>query len=178
MKAKDLFLIILKVFGIYLIKDVLIAIPSVLYNIYMMSDGSLEMGFFTLIASLLTLGIYIGICYVLLFKAGWIVSKLKLTAGLGEEPLVMNLHRSSVYTIAIIISGIIILVFAVPDLVRSIYLWSQYNDLRKTSLGTDYFDYKLIIMPLTEIIIGLLFLGNQRTIVNFIESRRRQATAG
>ncbi len=176
MKARDLFLIILKVFGIYLIKDVLISIPPVLYSILRMSELSLGMGITNLIISILILGVYTGICYLLLFQGNWIISKLQLTAGLGDEPLAMNPHRSSVYTIAIIISGILILVFSVPSLVHSIYQWSQYMDLRKAMLSNDDFNYEGMIISFCEVAIGFLFLGNQRLIVNFIESRRRQAT--
>lgn len=178
MKASDLFLIILKVFGIYLIKDIIIAIPTLLYNFTLLSDGSFGVTLFTLIFSLLSLGAYTGICYLLLFKGSWIVSKLKLTNELSEEPLAVNLHRSSVYTIAIIVAGIVILAFSVPQLVRNIYLWAQFMDQRHSYLGSDYFDYEKLIIPFTEVVVGLLFLGNQRLIVNFIESRRRQATAG
>ena len=178
MKASDLFLIILKVFGIYLIKDILIAIPAVLSNLIMISDGSFGVTFFSLLFSLFSLAVYIGICYLLLFQSSWIVSKLKLTNELSEEPLKVNLHRSSVYTIAIIVAGIVILAFSVPQLVRNIYLWAQFMDQRHSYLGSDYFDYEKLIIPFTEVVVGLLFLGNQRLIVNFIESRRRQATAG
>ncbi len=174
MKASDLFLIILKVFGIYLIKDVLISIPPVLHSIVMVFDVSVDMSFFQLIFAMLTLGIYTGICYLLLFQGKWIISKLQLTAGLSDEPLAFNPHRSAVLTVAIIISGIIILVFSVPQLVRSIYQWSQYMDLRKAMLSSDEFNYQGMILSFCEVVIGLLFLGNQRLIVNFIESRRRQ----
>lgn len=177
MKATDLFLIILRVFGIYLIKDVLIAIPAVFYNILLLGDGSYGVTLVTLLYSVLSLGAYAGVCYLLIFKSDWIVSKLQLTSGLSEEPLAMNLHRSSVYTIAIIIAGIVVLAFSVPQLVRSIYLWSQFMDQRHSYLGSDYFDYEKILIPFTEVVIGLLFLGNQRLIVNFIESRRRGASS-
>jgi hypothetical protein len=178
MKAKDLFLIILKVFGIYLIKDVLISIPPVLYTIVRVFDVSVDMSFFELILALLTLGIYTGICYLLLFQGKWIISKLQLTSGLSDEPLTMNPHRSVVLTTAIIISGIVILVFSVPQLVRTIYLWSQYMDLRRSTLSSDDFNYGSMIVSFCEVVIGLLFLGNQRLIVNFIESGRRKATTG
>ena len=176
MKATDLFLIILKIFGIYLIKDVLLSIPPVLYTILSVSVESVGMGFFQLILSLLTLGIYTGICYLLLFQGKWIISKLQLTGGLTDEPLTLNPHRSTVYTIAIIISGIVTLVFAVPQLVRAIYQWAQYMDLRRSTLNDDYFSYEKMVVSFVEVIIGLLFLGNQRLIVNFIESRRKGAT--
>lgn len=178
MKASDLFLIILKVFGIYLIKDVLISIPPVLYSMLQMSELSMGMAITNLILSIFVLGIYTGICYLLLFQGKWIISKLQLTSGLTDEPLAMNPHRSAVLTIAIIISGIVILVFSVPQLVRSIYDWAVYMDLRKAMLDSGDYNYEKMIVSFCEVALGLLFLGNQRLIVNFIESRRRQATAG
>lgn len=92
MKAKDFFIIILKVFGIYLIKDVLIAIPPVLNSFLQMFEVSGAMAFFSLFISLLYLGIYVGIVYLLLLKTSFLVSKLNLTSELSDEPLTVNIH--------------------------------------------------------------------------------------
>ena len=178
MKAKDLFTIILKVFGIYLIKDVLVSIPPVLDIFYKFSQFSADVAVFSLFVSLLTLAFYCGIVYLLIFKTNWIISKLQLTSNLSDEPLEMNLHRSSVYTIAIVISGIVILAFAIPQLVRELYAWYEYLDVRKSIFGAEYFDFSQLVKTLAEVIIGLLFLGNQKTLVNFIESRRRESKRG
>lgn len=176
MKAKDLFIIILKVFGIYLIKDVLTAIPPVLNSFFQMFEISGAMAFFSLIISLLYLGIYVGIVYLLFFKTSFLVSKLNLTSELSEEPLVVNLHRSSIYTIAIIVSGLLVLTLSIPNLVEQLYLLYEFNDSRKRLFAPSAFDYSRMIIAIAEVIIGLLFLGNQRTLVNYIESRRRKAT--
>lgn len=175
MKAKDLFTIILKVLGIYLIKDLLLSIPPVLSNLIQMFEYSADMAFFSLFISLLILGFYFVIVYLLLFKTDLIISKLQLTSNLSDEPLIVNLHRSSIYTIAIIITGLVILTFAIPQLVRHFYAWYDYVGNRKGRFGVEYFDYTHLLTSLSEVIIGLLFLGNQRTIVNFIESRRRES---
>jgi hypothetical protein len=176
MRAKDLFIIILKVFGIYLIKDVLLSIPPVLNSFLQMFDVSGATAFFSLIVSLLFLGLHFVIVYLLLFKTSFLVSKLNLTSELSEEPLVVNLHRSSVYTIAIIVTGLLILTFSIPNLIEQFYLLYEYNDLRKRLFAPSPYDYSGLIFAIAEVIIGLLFLGNQRTLVNYIESKRRKAT--
>jgi hypothetical protein len=176
MKAKDLFTIILKVFGIYIIKDILLSIPPILSNFYQLIEASAEIAVFSLFVSFLVFGLYFTIVYLLLFKTAWLISKLRLTADLSEEPLVVNLHRSSVYTIAIIVTGLLILVFAIPQLVRYFYAWYEYMDTRSSIDRIEKYNYRPIITALSEVIIGLLFLGNQRTLVNFIESRRRDAS--
>lgn len=175
MKAKDLFTIILKVFGIYLIKDVLISIPLVFDTFYKFLEFDAEVAVFSLLVTIFTLGCYIGIVYLLLFKTNWIISKLRLTSELSDEPFIINIHRASVFTIAIIISGLIILTFAIPNLVREIYAWYQYLDLKKRFFGNEYYDFGRLLVALTEVLIGFLFLGNQKTLVNFIESRRRKS---
>ena len=175
MKAKELFTIILKIFGIYLIKDVLLTIPPVLDQIVQFFEVSPDIGFFTFIFSLLNLGLHLLIVYLLLFKTNWLISKLKLTSDLSDEPLKFNMHRSSIYTIAIIVTGLVILVFAIPTLVKHFYSWYEYMDSRKRMFGTQSYNYSGLLIAITEVIIGLLFLGNQRNLVNFIESRKREA---
>jgi len=135
-------------------------------------------GVFSLLVSLLVVGIYLGIVYLLIFKTAWIISKLRLTSNLSEEPMVMNLHRSSIYTIAIIVTGLVVLVFAIPQFVRHFYDWFEYMDSRKHTFGSNNYDYGPILIALSEVIVGLLFLGNQRTLVNFLESRRRASKGG
>ena len=174
MKAKDLFTIILKVFGIYIIKDLLVSIPSVLSETHLLLVISSHRAAFSLFVALLVTVIYAGIVYILLFKTSWIISKLNLTSGLDEKPLVVNLHRSSVYTIAIIVAGLIVLVYSVPSLVRNFYFWYEYREALE--LESTFFNYAPILTSLAEVILGLLLLGNQQALVNFIELRRRRST--
>ena len=174
MKARDLFTIILKVFGIYIIKDILIAIPPVLKNFYQFVNVDPDVALFSLIFSLFVLAFYLGIVYFMLSRTGYIISKLNLTSGLNDQTLTINLHRSQVYSIAIIITGIVVLVFSIPDLIRNLYAWYDYIGLREKAFGVRPYDYSNVFVSLAEVIIGLLFLGNQKTLVNFIEYRRRR----
>jgi hypothetical protein len=175
MRAKDLFIIILKIFGIYLIKDVLVSIPPVLDEVLQIFSFSKEVALFSLFISLLRMGIYLFIVYMLLFKTGFLISKLNLTSELNEEPLVVNLHRSSIYTIAIIVTGLLVLTFSIPILVEQFYLLYEFNDSRKRLFAASPYNYSKLVIAIAEVIIGLLFLGNQRTLVNYIESKRRKA---
>jgi len=175
MKARDLFTIILKIFGIYLIKDILTAIPPVLKNFYQFLEVDPDVALFSLIFSFVALALHFTIVYLLLFKTSFLISKLNLTTGLSEQPLIINLHRSQVYTIAIIITGLLILVFSVPALVKHFYWWYEYISSRDTMFGTQSYDYSELLISITEVIIGLLFLGNQRSLVNYIEYKKRKA---
>jgi hypothetical protein len=174
MKAKELFTIILKIFGIYLIKDVLLAIPPVLKNFYQFVDVDPDVALFSLIFSLVVLGLHFIIVYLLLFKTSFLISKLNLTAGLSEQPLIINIHRSKIYTIAILITGLLILVFSIPTLIKHIYTWYDYNSSIGKNFGASPYNYSGLLISLSEVLIGFLFLGNQRALVNFIEYRSRK----
>lgn len=178
MKAKDLFTIILKIFGIYLIKDVLSAIPPVLAEVVRILQVSPEIGIVSLVFSLITLGFHLGIVYLLLFKTNFLISKLSLTSDFSEEPLRSNIHRSQIYTISIIVSGIIILAFAIPNLIKHLYFWYEFLDSKKKDFIDQSYDFSGILVGISEVVIGLLFLGNQKTIVNFIELKRRESNGG
>jgi len=41
--------------------------------------------------------------------------------------------------------------------------------------GAQSYDYSRLLISITEVIIGLLFLGNQRSLVNYIEYKKRKA---
>ena len=175
MKANDLFVIILKIFGIYLIKDVFLAIPAVLYEFiqWRLVEADSGLAYFSLFLSVLILSLRLLIVYFLLFRTSYLVSKLKLTQDLSDEPMGLNLHRSTVFIIAIITSGILILVFAIPNLIKHIYYWYNFVDSGAQRMGQTY-DFSQMLISIAEVIIGFLFLGNQRTIVNFIEYKGRK----
>ncbi len=174
MKARDLFTIILKIFGIYLIKDILLAIPPVLKNFYQYLEVDPDVALFSLIFSFVALALHFTIVYLLLFKTRFLIAKLNLTAGLSELSLNINLHRSQIYTIAILITGLLILVFSIPALIRHLYWWYEYISSRDTMFGTQSYDYSELLISITEVIIGLLFLGNQRSLVNYIEYKKQK----
>ncbi len=169
-----MFTIILKVFGIYLIKDVLLAIPPVIKNFYEFLEYDPDVALFSLIFSFSILALHSIIVYFLLFKTRFLILKLNLTAGLTDQPLTINLHRSQRYTIAILITGILILVFSIPMLVKHFYGWFEYVSSREKTFGTRSYDYSYLLISVSEVLIGLLFLGNQQALVNFIEYKRRK----
>lgn len=173
MKAHDLFTIILKITGLYLIKEVLFAIPPVFRQIGLMFSYTFDAGFFSFTAAFLQLLIFGGLVYLLLFHTGWIIRKLQLTRGLSTEPMPLHLHRASVLTIAILIAGLVILAVSVPRFIYAIYTWTEFLEARKLDLAPDHFDYSALLTSLVSVLTGLLFLGNHKLIIQFIEVRRK-----
>jgi hypothetical protein len=175
MTARDLFIIILKVFGIFLIKDLVISIVTTLSVLPQAFSAISDFGSVYGFLLLLSVGVYAALVYLLLFRAPMLVSKLGLAEDLTEGPLHFKLHRSAVLNIAFIVTGLVILVLAVPELVRQLLQWYSFNKLRGGLEGGGDYNYGSLLVPVVQVVLGLLFLGNARALVNFIEGRRRAA---
>lgn len=76
--------------------------------------------------------------------------------------------------IAVIVTGLLLIFQAIPELIRSgISLYMYRQATRSFGGGLKPFDYSSIGVQIIEIIIGLLAIGNQGKIVAYIEKMQR-----
>jgi hypothetical protein len=174
MTAHQLFHLALKLLGIYLLQDVLKGISSLLYLLYdLIRLGAKDNSLAVLALSLLTFGIYISVAYLLLIKTDWIIEKLQLTRHFPAGDIPLNVHRSTVLSIALLLVAFLTLLEAVPSFVSAIGQWwwmKQNTRLYEADIGT--FQAAPITLGL-QIIASLLIIGHLRRIVNFFERKRR-----
>src|SRR5690348_4663454 len=125
MSPRSLFNIILKILGILLVKDMLIAVPSLFgMFIYMGADRSSGYGSLALVA--LSILLYGWIAWQLLVRTDQVIDLFKLDKNFSEENLGINMHRSSVLTIAVTVIGGLVLVDAIPEVCRQvIHYWER-----------------------------------------------------
>ena len=98
MTVRALFLIILKVIGLFFLKDFFVAIPQFL-SLISMSVNFGSNGVSPLIAAILSIMAYGYIGYLLLFKTASIIDKLNLDKGFEVDAIRLNIHRSTVLAI-------------------------------------------------------------------------------
>ena len=99
---------------------------------------------------------------------------MNLTKGIEQETIAVNIHRSTVLNIGIMVTGLLLVIGALPALLRQVYLYVQYNKEKFTYLDVlPRPDTTLVIILIAEILIGLLMLGYNRTIVSYIELKRK-----
>src|SRR5688572_3151268 len=105
MTIKTLWIIIIKLFGIYLIISSITVLPHVLLSInYLFSDDI--QGVITLfIAFSLILITYILIMRIFIFRPTWLIEKLKLENGFEEVRIDIYLSKTNALRIASIILG-------------------------------------------------------------------------
>jgi hypothetical protein len=171
MTIRTLFSIFLKLLGIFFIKDIIEAIPQVLsITLYLGRTDTIYEAVWSLVTAMLVLLTYGLVSYYLLFRTGLIIDKLKLDKGFDQETIQLNIHRSTVLAICIIVTGGLIIVDEIPNLFRQ--LFAYYQEKRLT-YGQTNPSMAYSVISAVKILIGFLLIGNQRQIVNFIENRRK-----
>jgi len=170
MTPRTLFNIILKVIGILFFQHIVALLPQIASIIIALKYNEVDEAIWTLSFSLLCVGVYWLIAYYLIFKTELVIDKFSLDKGFTPEPIPLNIHRSTILSISIIIIGALILTDEIPNLIRQIYAYFQERRLTQgyTTPKPDF-----IIMTGVKIIIGLILIGNQKQLVNYIEFKRK-----
>ena len=176
MTPRDFFAITLKIIGLYLIIAAFVSIPQIAVSLYSYRYSAaearfgelLEIGFFVLFAILF----YIVFLYYCLFKTDWIIDKLQLDKGFAEEKFELNIHRSTILTISVIVIGAILITDSLPPLCRNIMTYFQtttvhVNPQENIAVGW-------ILFHFIKFFIGFFFASASRLVVNFIELKRKK----
>jgi hypothetical protein len=170
MTVKTLFSIILKVLGIFFIKDILNSIIQTFAFIVMLghSSRSEELDFKELLIMAGITLIYGMVSYFLIFKSDILIEKLHIEKGFDQEVIPLNMHRSTILSISIIVIGGYMVVDEIPTLCRQLFAYYQHKNLYlSSSYGISY-----TVLAAAKIVIGLLLIGLQRPLVNLIELKR------
>lgn len=137
-------------------------------------DGSFAIAL-TLGLLILTFLIYFFILRLFVFKTSWLIDKLHLDKGFTEEKFELNMHRSTILNIAIIIIGGLIFVDALPLFCNQLFTYFQQKS--NSGLFGSNPTSAWIIFYFIKGIIGYLMMTNSNYITNFIEHKRRNKKA-
>jgi hypothetical protein len=173
MTPRSFWIILVRILGIWFVLNSIQILYQ--YIAYMpLLKGATTMGIMITMVGFTTVIFlfYFLVLYLCVFKTDWIIDKLKLDKGFSEEKIELNMHRSSIYFIAILVIGGLILIKSFPQLCRQLILYFQ-----QSSLPVDYSSnptWSFVFLHFIETVIGIYFLTSGRTIANFIENQRRK----
>lgn len=153
------------------------SLPTLLSVFYSFGSGDASGAFTTLLISLLTLLIYCVATHYLVFKTDRVIAKLRLLENFPEDPVPLNIHRSTVVSISLLLVAIYVIAQAIPQCVRGLVKWYQYNKMAGLYNAMEGFDYSTVLVYAAEIVIGLLLIGYHRSLVNYIELKSRNPKA-
>lgn len=175
MTARSLFNLILKIFGVFFIKDVLDALSkTVSVLVYFPQYSSRREAIYNLAATLPALILFFLFALVLLFGTDFLIRMLRLDRSFRQDIIPIGWHRSVALTIAVIAAGGWMAVSGLPELIRQMVYYYQE---RKIYLSMARPDVSYLAMSFVKVLIGLVLISYNRRIVSFIELKRRKRIA-
>jgi len=176
MTPRSLFAIIIKIIGLYLVLGAFVSIPQIITALFtyksQLSYNSAED--ILTIGSLLVFSVsfYILVMYYCISKTEWIIDKLQLDKNFSEEKFELNIHRSTILRIAVIITGGIIVTDSLPMLCKQALSFARIN-----SVGSDFKqnpETAWLAFYFVKFFIGFALISASRPVVNFIELKRKK----
>jgi hypothetical protein len=172
MTIRTFWKIFLKILGMWLILEGLTIIPQ-LFTVFSFFGNNNNENIMAVILIvmllLLTVGIYIFILRLFVFKTDWIIEKLKLDNGFQEEKLELNIPFRTALTIAIIVIGGLIFIDGLPQFCRLLFNFVQQNSLFRESSTSGW-----LIFYIVKTLIGYLLMTNTKTIIDFVNKQKEE----
>ena len=180
MTPKSFFIIVIKIIGLYFLIDILRVVPQFLSTLTMLFRGDALSASIGLIVSVLLVGVYLLLVKYILFNPDKIVDKLRLDKNFDEEKLELNIHRSTVIKVGVIIvGGVTLLDYFVP-LILNIYSYIKALNQGEMMGMLDTFSGNTSINTMDLVhggimtLLGYFLIANSNTITNWIERQRKK----
>lgn len=176
MTPRSLLNIVLKVAGIFLLPQTLQTFVQFILAIVNLPQQDWGQAYlYDMLFTFLQVIIYTAIIYVLVVKSNWLIKEFEIDKDFEQTDFSLNIHRSTIISISIIVTGSLIIVDSVPSLTRYLFLYFQNRQMQRDSLGTyKSYDFSYMIIYAVKLVIGLILVGNQKLLTNFIELRRKK----
>ncbi len=169
MTIRTFWILFIKILGIWLVLSFLTVIPQFAKMLTFFgtnSNGRLLGIGISVALFLLTIGIYVFILRLFVFKTDWLIDKLHLDKGFPEEKIELNIQRSTVLTIAAIVIGGLIFIDSFPLFCQQVLVFIQQDNLFRESPTSGW-----IIFYLVKTILGYLLMTNSQFVVRFLDKQ-------
>lgn len=176
MSPKSLFIIIVRIIGLFLLIDVLRVIPQGLKVFGMMWAADNAMAMAGVIISGAVMVMYYFVVKYTLFNTEKIVEKFSLDKNFSEEKFELNIHHSSIIKIAVICIGGYLFIENFAPMIIELYTFIQNQSQDLNTFYSDIPSYNSLNLAhhVVMVLIGYYMLSNSRAIVNYIELKRRK----
>ena len=178
MATRNLFSIILKVIGIFMLKDIVLSGVQ-LVSLFLSWDE--YGGNITIWAgTLLTLLAYYIMFHFLVFKTDFLIHKLKLDKvtdqhefSFFKQGILENIQFKPILTLAVLITSVYLFVTEIPNFFRLAFVAYQQTESYRENGNESTGSY--IALSAVKIIIAYILLNACEPIVNFIDNKRSKA---
>ena len=167
MTIRTFWTIFIKILGIWLVLDSVTVIPQFFSTLFYVDPNDNTQSFaLTAALLLLTIGIYIFILRLFVFKTAWLIDKLHLDKGFDEEKIDLNVQLSTVLTVTTIVIGGLMFIDSLPQLCKQTFVFFQQKNMFRESPTSGW-----IIFHSVKTILGYLLMTNSKQVVAFIEKQ-------
>lgn len=167
MTIRTFWTIFIKILGIWLVLDSVTVIPQFISTLIYSDPYATGQEFTVSIALLLlTIGVYIFILRLFVFKTAWLIDKLHLDKGFEEEKIDLNIHLATVLTVTTIVIGGLMFVDSLPQLCKEIFVFLQQKTIFRENPGSGW-----LIFLLVKTILSYLLMTNSKQVVSFINKQ-------
>jgi hypothetical protein len=175
MAIRNLFSIILKVLGIFMLKDLIISlgqvIPILVGNYFLVASYETLSGGYILVVL-----IHYLMFHFLVFKTDFVIDKLKLDKGITyqefsffKEKGITELDFKPIIALALMATAIYLLATEIPTLFSLLFGLYRENQVYDGNPGTQG---GFVILSITKIIIAYILINACDTITDFIDRKR------
>jgi hypothetical protein len=175
MTIRTFWTIFIKILGIYLVVDSIGVVTQSISSLFYTNrfDNSPFMIVLSITSIALTLGIYIAILRLCVFKPEWLISKLKLDKGFTEERLDLNISSSTALSVAAIIIGGLLFIDSLSLLAIQLFSYFKNDNLSSVHVQ-DNPSTKWILIYGLKTILGYWIVKNYQVIANVIGRKDKE----
>ncbi len=174
MTIRNLLNLIIKVIGILFIRDLFSLLPQLLSSFVLFREPeTFEEGMMAFVLTAIMILLYLIVARLFIFKSETLIDFLRLDHDFEEERLTIQMHRSTLLSISIIVIGGLMVADGIPKLCQGIY---EYNFNKRYSLGLTYYNNAKLYSAIATVSIGAIIMTLQQRLVNLIEAKRIRNT--
>lgn len=172
MGVRNFWTVLLKILGIWLVIDGFTTVSQFISAFSYIGSFNSNWWNTLYVTGLLflTIGVYIFVLWLFVFKTSWLIDKLKLEKGFTEEKIEFDINSSSIIKIATIVIGGLIFIDSLPQFCRHTFIFFQQKSMLVENPVTGW-----IIFYLVKTVFGYLLMTNSKPVVEFIERRNNKA---
>ncbi|MES2617013.1 MAG: hypothetical protein V4613_03990 [Bacteroidota bacterium] len=173
MTPHSFFTIVLKILGIYFLIEILRSIFEFSKIAYLAFAEYSEWD--EIVFPILMLAFFLLLVWLLLFRTGAVIVKLGLAQNFDEEKFELNIHRSSVIQIALIIIGVLIIKDYLHNFIAIFYDYffvkhTSYDGVFYQKTETNLYE---VVFPGCMLFLGYYLMRHSRNVTNMLEKWRR-----
>lgn len=169
MKITTFWTIFIKILGIWLVLDSITVIPQFISTLPFLGSNNayslLDIG--AILGVLLSsIGLFVFILWLFVYKTAWIVEKLQLNQGFEDDTIDLRVPRTTIFSIATIVLGGLLFIDGLPQFCRQLFVFFQQQHIFRenpTSAWVLFYGVKTVL--------GYLLMSNNQLIVNYLAQK-------